>query len=126
MVMMGWILGAGVMLVVLLILWPKLAGLLPASWSGSVTTTIATASDAVTDAVTQAAFTTLAGAGWANDDLAFLAKLAECRAMQKAWNTTPAVVAPSVEALAATVADLQAKLASQTTTTIPDGAVAKG
>ena len=127
---MWWIFYAVAGLIVLLLLWPKIRNLLPAAWSGTVTGAIGTASDYATDAVTQAAFTTLAGAGWANDDLTFLAKLAECRQMQKKWGVPPAVAPPSsdyaMETLRAQVAALTRVVASQSVSVPPAASTGTG
>ena len=121
---MGWILiGIGGLLVVALLFWTKIKAWLPASTSPSVVAAIDKASDYATDAVAAGAFQTLATTGWANGDIAFLAKLDECRVMQKAWGV---VVTPTtVEALAAEVANLKATLTSKTTDTIPAASAAK-
>ena len=103
--MSGWllVLGVGVVIVVVLLAWKKIAALFPASWTGAATNAIAQASDYATDAVTAAAFQTLALAGWANGDRTFLTKRAECRELQKKWGAaepTPAVVTATVKTTA--------------------------
>jgi hypothetical protein len=125
--MLPYLLYLAAAIVLLLLLWPKIRTFLPGSWLGTVTTVMGTASDYATDAVTSAAFTTLAGAGWANSDLPFLAKLDECRQMQKAWNVAPVPpptpTDPVVATLQAQVAMLVQAAASKSTTTIPSASV---
>lgn len=110
-----------------LLFWNKLKFYWP--WrlvSGTAATAIATASDKLTDIVTEGAFQTLLMAGWAADDLDFITMVAALRTKQRAWNTpvmvTP-VVSPEVAALQAQVAALTKVVASQSTSTIPAAAV---
>ena len=119
-----WLLIGGAVLVVLLLTYPKWKGLLPATWTGAVTETIATASDKTTDALTAGAEQTLVIAGWVNGDLEYIQLVYACRKRREGWNATPAVVTPTVEALAAELAAIKAQL-SATTSTIPAATVAQ-
>jgi hypothetical protein len=113
--MLGWIIViVCVVLLLAMLFWNKVKTLLPTAWQNS--SVVASASDVVTDATTS--FSTLAVAGWANDDTTFLVKLSECRALQKKWGETSAASAstPTVESLAKELADLKAKAAESTTT----------
>jgi hypothetical protein len=110
-----WLLIAGGVLVVLLVAWPKLKAILPASWTGAVTNAIATASDATTDAVTAGAEQTLVIAGWVNGDLEYIQLVYACRKRREGWNVTPPTVTtatPTVtlDAISARLANIEAKL----------------
>lgn len=110
----------GAAIVAFLIYWPKIAQALKYKPSaGTVGGYISVASDWTTDAVTAGAFTSLAASGWANDDLEFLSKLSELRAMQAKWVPATVPASPTIDTLAIQIASLQSQVASQATSTIP-------
>jgi hypothetical protein len=114
-----WLLISGVVLVVLLVTYPKWKVVLPAKWTGAVTNAIATASDATTDAVTAAAEQTLVIAGWVNGDLEYIQLVHACRKRRDGWNQPPVTVTTAqpqvtLAAIAARLATIEAKLAPTT------------
>ena len=126
---MGWTLGIGVALLALLILWPKLMALLPASASGKVTAAISTASGYVSDAAADAALQSLVVLCWTHEDTATIVLIDQVRKAIQSWNSPPAVVvpvSPEVAALQAQVAALTTIVASQTTSKPPASTAAPG
>jgi hypothetical protein len=119
---MAWILGIGVALFLLLVFWKKLAAWLPASWTGTATTTIGTVAETVRDTGIDGAVEILLLALWADDDLVSIAKLAEVKASILAGRAAPVAPTATVESLAAEIAALKA--AAKTTPTIPAASVA--
>jgi len=123
--MPGWILVAGVVLVVGLVAWPTIKARFGGSIPAGVTTALDKTTDYADEAVASGSLGIAALMFKKHGDTEAVAQIGVLWGKAMAWDDKPTAMAtPTVEALAASVAGLQAQLASQTVSSIPDAALA--